>query len=399
MELSLVLVILHVLSAFVVLLNANKANASSCSWTSGQTHFKQHGRTNILLVSCDMLIKHSTNYMCKLKMLKYDQDLQICNNVASKSSLQISNIESMQSENEIIRVLQNNFVHNNDRTNKKKYHEKKGSITYIKRYEVDSIDCVLLKICKVELMISTPSSNRSCNSEYRVWTGDSVCDRQFWSQHVATNKKQTTNTICSYDRFIFNVLLSKTYPKHNFTSKSYCATLPTILSNAVMLSPFTSFFLFKKQANKQANKIRLCEYKVPLLNGKKNDILGMIVQPAAIAGANFDEKFVICFPWQRYAFCVIEALLAQMGKMGYNASDEQVGRGTHLHLRKQAQYSQRRIFIRHLASTQDAARNGQARTAKFFYSAHFSIYFHTFAATQIISKRQCMKSSIPFDVN
>ncbi|ETN98077.1 hypothetical protein RFI_39445 [Reticulomyxa filosa] len=145
---------------------------------------------------------------------------------------------------------------------------------------------------------------------------------------MATNERQTTNTICSHDRFIFNVQLSKTYSKHNFTSKSYCATSPTILSNAVMLSPFTSFFLFKKQASKQIKKIRLCEYDVPSLNGKKEGqrILVMIIQPAAIAGANFDKKFVISFPWRRYAFCVIEALLAQMWKMGYNAADEQVGR-------------------------------------------------------------------------
>ncbi|ETN97174.1 hypothetical protein RFI_40356 [Reticulomyxa filosa] len=209
MKSSLVLMVLHVLSAFVVLLNANKTNTRSCSWTSGQTYFNQHGRTNILLVSCDMSLKHSANYMWKLKTWKYDQGPQMCNNVASKSSLQISNIESIQSENEIVRVLQSNFVnnpnqsknniqvHNNDRTNKKKMVMKKN-----KREIIDFVYCVcilffkknknnrLLKICKVELMTSTPPSNRCCNSEYRVWIGDSVCDQLFWSQR---GNKQEAN--------------------------------------------------------------------------------------------------------------------------------------------------------------------------------------------------------------
>ncbi|ETO00790.1 hypothetical protein RFI_36650 [Reticulomyxa filosa] len=299
MKSSLVLVVLHVLNGLVVL-NANKTNTSSCSWASGQTHFNQHGNMNILLISRDMFLKHSANYIWKLEMWKYDQSLQIYNNVASASSLQISDIESMPSENEIIRVLQSNFVTSSNQSKSNfntklliintctftnKFTFKQAAFRYIimigrikkkmimKKKKEDYwrvlIVCIvyvfyfkrvffkknknnrLLKNCKVVLMISTPSFNRSCNIENRVWIGNVVCDG-------TTNKKTATNITCSHDRFIFKVLLSNSSEfqyqncsKPNFTSKSHCSTSPVVLSNAAMLSPFSTFFCLK---NKQTNK-------------------------------------------------------------------------------------------------------------------------------------------------
>ncbi|ETO20812.1 hypothetical protein RFI_16405 [Reticulomyxa filosa] len=105
------LVLMHVINAFV-LLNASKINTSDCSGTNGQTHFSQHSDMNILLTSCDTLLKQSANYMWKLKMWKCEQCLQIYNNVVNASSVQISNNESISLENEIVRVLQSNFVTN-----------------------------------------------------------------------------------------------------------------------------------------------------------------------------------------------------------------------------------------------------------------------------------------------
>ncbi|ETO12348.1 hypothetical protein RFI_25028 [Reticulomyxa filosa] len=258
MKASLVLVVLHVLNALVVL-NANKTNTSSCSWTSGQTHFNQHGNMNILLISRDMFLKHSANYIWKLEMWKYDQSLQIYNNVASASSLQISDIESMHSENEIIRVLQSNFVTSSNES-KSNFNTKLliiNTCTFTNKFPFKQATFRLLKNCKVVLMISTPSFNRSCNIENRVWIGNVVCDQLFWD-----NKQEDSPT---------------SHPNHI---------------------------------------VQLRQLFCPMLQ-------------SAIAGTHFDGKFVTSFPWHRHAFGVIEALLAQMGKVGDDAADEQVGRAVH----------------------------------------------------------------------
>ncbi|ETO32544.1 hypothetical protein RFI_04573 [Reticulomyxa filosa] len=273
MKSSLMLVVLHVLNTLVVL-NAHKTNTSSCSWASGQTHSSQHGSMNILLISCDVLTNQSANYMWKLKMWNCDQYLQICNNVVSASSIQISNIESMPSENKIIRILQINFVasprairtknswsstsayplqiyhqqsatlhlngqcsgHNN---NKKNGHEKKKddyvyqeiggeSIGYVfcvyillkkNLFKKKNKNNILLKICKLESMISM----QSCNSDYRVWIGDVVGDQLPWAQHRN---------------------IQKSSHQHHLRLKSYCPTSPTIIQCCNVKSFFFFYYLF-----------------------------------------------------------------------------------------------------------------------------------------------------------
>ncbi|ETO12097.1 hypothetical protein RFI_25279, partial [Reticulomyxa filosa] len=174
----------------------------------------------------------------------------------------------------------------------------------------------LLKKCKVELMISTQSSNRSINSDDRVWIGDLACDQLFWAQR--RNAKKSSHKYYLRSRYIYFRCIAvqskrapmQTLSKTKFKFKSYCPTSHAIVQccNIVRLRDVVAKWKMKGQC-----------------------ILGMIVQPAAIAGTNFDGKFVISFPWHRHAFGVIEALLAQMGKMGYNAADEQVGRDTCSH--------------------------------------------------------------------
>ncbi|ETO02164.1 hypothetical protein RFI_35273, partial [Reticulomyxa filosa] len=95
MKVSLVLVTLHVLNVFAMTLNTSE---SSTSVTNKQKHFNQHINMNVMATSRDKLL----NNMWKLETLTHEQCLKLCNNMASASSLQISNNELMQSTNKII---------------------------------------------------------------------------------------------------------------------------------------------------------------------------------------------------------------------------------------------------------------------------------------------------------
>ncbi|ETN97314.1 hypothetical protein RFI_40217 [Reticulomyxa filosa] len=165
MKALLVLMVLHVSNAFVVLSSASEMNTSNCSWTNSQRYFTQHINMNILALSRNMLLNH----LWKFETLAYGQFLQLCNNIASASSLQISNNELMQSTNDIIRLALQNVIHIyfdnttditqmdiyssniqvlivTKRLNGKKKmiikKKKKGRFTYIKRYEEEMINCV-----------------------------------------------------------------------------------------------------------------------------------------------------------------------------------------------------------------------------------------------------------------
>ncbi|ETO32767.1 hypothetical protein RFI_04349 [Reticulomyxa filosa] len=101
MRALLVLVVLHVSNAFVVISSANEMN-TSMQLNEQKKHFNQYINMNVLAISHNMLLNH----LWKLETLTHEQCLQLCNNMASASSLQIFNNESMQSINKIIRIFQ-----------------------------------------------------------------------------------------------------------------------------------------------------------------------------------------------------------------------------------------------------------------------------------------------------
>ncbi|ETN99310.1 hypothetical protein RFI_38171, partial [Reticulomyxa filosa] len=114
MKSLLVLVVLHVLNVFAVVLNASERNTSNCSWTNKQKYFNQHININIMAISSDRLL----NQMWKSETLTCEQCLQLYNNTASASSLQISNNKSMQSTNKIIRIFQSTLSANTKQSKK-----------------------------------------------------------------------------------------------------------------------------------------------------------------------------------------------------------------------------------------------------------------------------------------
>ncbi|ETO01533.1 hypothetical protein RFI_35907 [Reticulomyxa filosa] len=97
---------------------------------------------------------------------------------------------------------------------------------------------------------------------------------------------------------------------------------------------------------------------------KGRRILGMVAQPAAVAGANCDGKSAV----PKHAFGVIEALFAQMRKVGDNAADEKVGRSAYPHLCKPSLYYQMRDIVWHLAFHTTSTLNGQIGSRCKLYS-------------------------------
>ncbi|ETO21292.1 hypothetical protein RFI_15912 [Reticulomyxa filosa] len=252
MKSLLVLVVVHVLNELMALLHANKTNASSCSWTSGQTHFHRHGRMNILLILCDILAKHSANYMWKLQTWKYDQCPQVYINVASVSSVQISNSGQMPLENEIIRILQSNFVTSPNQSNSNFIIKTLAKNNFMSTSSLLSTTYKLtFKQAPFRIYLKKNKNNRLlkiCKIEDQVWIGGYVFDQLFFAQ--GGNKQEDNHQ--HYPQpwqtcFQYHIIQSsETCSKQNFKSKSYFAISSTILYNAAMLSSFTIFFCLKK---------------------------------------------------------------------------------------------------------------------------------------------------------
>ncbi|ETO20351.1 hypothetical protein RFI_16865 [Reticulomyxa filosa] len=207
MKSSLMLVALHVLNVFLSLALNVTANTSE---TVKQKHSNQHINVNIMAISCGTLF----NNMWKLI---FEQCIQLCNNMANTSSLQISNNKSIQSTNQIILQIQSSpkrtgtpkvdnkythihFNHTTDNTQidthisdiqvhniDRKTKLEKNEMIFLKKNKTNSIS----KNSKVDVIISVQSWNRSCNSLERISIANIGC-KLFW-HNVATN----TNTNCS----------------------------------------------------------------------------------------------------------------------------------------------------------------------------------------------------------
>ncbi|ETO33886.1 hypothetical protein RFI_03210 [Reticulomyxa filosa] len=263
MKALLVLVAMHVLNVFIVTLHTSERNTSNCSWTNTQKHFNQYNNMNILAMPCDMLLNH----LWKLEKWEFEQSLPLSNNITSTSSLQISNNELIQSTN-IIRIFQSTLFADSNQF-KKNWHSK----TLIIKRAAD-------------------------RSEYRLWTLAVI--NCFWCS-AATSTNPTTSISAAAADFFTNPAISK----HKFSQRQ---TRPSI---SLKVSP-----QFGKHCPMlQCLILRLCS-AVDNWKIKGQRILGAIVQPAAIVGANCDNKSIVVISWHKYAFDMIEALLAQMRKMG-----------------------------------------------------------------------------------
>ncbi|ETO23169.1 hypothetical protein RFI_14016 [Reticulomyxa filosa] len=112
---GIVLMALHVLHAIVVVSNVN-TSSSSGNVAKGQIYLKNHNMV-ILMTSWDMLSNQYFNNVWKLKKWKFVQYTNIYSNITTISVVQISNNESMHSENERIRAVQENSYTKTPATN------------------------------------------------------------------------------------------------------------------------------------------------------------------------------------------------------------------------------------------------------------------------------------------
>ncbi|ETO06413.1 hypothetical protein RFI_30983 [Reticulomyxa filosa] len=299
MKSSLVLVVLHVLNVFVVMLNKSETNTSG---TNRQKHFNRYINMDILTTSCDMLFNRSINNVWKLEMWNCEQSLQLYNNMASVSSLQISKNESMQSTNQIIRIFQSTpsanikqskknrhsktstinifistsaiqlttykwtstslifrYITATERLMKKKMIIKKKGEVYVYQKIGRGEDelCMLLILFrndflkknknysvlrngKVDVIISTLRLKRA-RSEYLL--GTLAVINCFW-YNATTSKDPIINIICSRCKYFFSSIKHKIAQSPAHIIHNFAAILKR-LSNAVMLSFFLlSFFFF-----------------------------------------------------------------------------------------------------------------------------------------------------------
>ncbi|ETO07535.1 hypothetical protein RFI_29857 [Reticulomyxa filosa] len=367
MKALLVLMVLHVSNVFVVLSNASERNTSNCSWTNRKKHFTQHSNMNILSISRDMLLNH----LWKLETWKCEQSLQLYNNMSSASSLQISNNELMQPTNDSIRICQSTLVVD-PKQSKKNWHSKASTIsvfistltirqtsykrtftaatsryiTVTKRLNGKKNEMILkknsvLKNGKMESMISTQLSKRRCSGQERASIVDVVNDQLFRVQHWCKREFNRQHYL---------------QPQQIYFFQSRC-TMHASIKYKLAQGPIRP----KHVAHNFAAILSIvqccnCYFEVSLIKGQR--ILGIIVQPAAIAGTNCDGKHVVIISWHKHVFDVIDALLAQMRKVGDNAADEQVGRGAYP-LVQIALYCQSLDLIMHLAINTIFGQTGQ----------------------------------------
>ncbi|ETO21873.1 hypothetical protein RFI_15329 [Reticulomyxa filosa] len=290
MKVLLVLVALHVLNVFAVMLNASEKNISNCSWTNKQKYFNQHININIVAISRNRLL----NQMWKSEILRCEQCLQLYNNMASASSLQISNNELMQSTNKIIRTFQSTLsantkqskkslpsktsimnntqmyiyssgiqVYNSDRKTKwKKKWSLKNKKEDINVYqEIGRVDDELNDFlkknknnsnCKMDVMISAELWNRSCNSLERVSIVKN--GRELFWYNAATN----TNITSSHCKFSFpkSCCAIQASVKHKFvqspTRQQLSRNFESVIQCCNVKFFYFLFFLFK--TNKRTNK-------------------------------------------------------------------------------------------------------------------------------------------------
>ncbi|ETO11872.1 hypothetical protein RFI_25505 [Reticulomyxa filosa] len=237
MKALLVLVVLHVSNVFVVTLNTNESNTSKCSWTNTQTHFNQHNNMNILAVSRDMLFNH----LWKLEKWKFEQSLQLSNNMISASSFQISNNELMQSTNTIIRIFQSTLFAN-PKQSKKNWHSKTSTINVFISISIIQLTFTaatfryiamieklngkkkwslkkkgsILKNNKMEAMINTLLSKRACSSQEQVSITDVDCDQLFLVQRSNKHKSNYQHYLQLLQIFFPSPATSKQVPITNF---------------------------------------------------------------------------------------------------------------------------------------------------------------------------------------
>ncbi|ETO34003.1 hypothetical protein RFI_03091 [Reticulomyxa filosa] len=196
MKSPLVLVALLVLKAFIVVLTSSKINTNNSSETNGQTQFNQHNNMNTMIMSRYTLLNYSFNYIWKV-----EQYLTFYNNMSRVLSVQISSKESMPSKNKIIRIIQSTFV-TNAKQSKNILSAKTSAMNKIRSTSSILQTTYKLKIKaatsrkdlkkknnnsvfrngKAEVIISTPQSNTTCNSQKRVWIEGFVCDQLFLAQ-------------------------------------------------------------------------------------------------------------------------------------------------------------------------------------------------------------------------
>ncbi|ETO00294.1 hypothetical protein RFI_37153 [Reticulomyxa filosa] len=140
---------------------------------------------------------------------------------------------------------------------------------------------IVSKNCKMELIISTKSSNMPCNSDDQVWIVCTIFGQLSLAQRGNTQKANHQHYLRPRQIYLrYLAIQSKRVPMSNLLNSSYktkssCKNMLTFLSNDAMLNPFSFLLSFfkKKQTSKQTKKkIRLCDYAVPLLNGKWKDI-------------------------------------------------------------------------------------------------------------------------------
>ncbi|ETO12047.1 hypothetical protein RFI_25329, partial [Reticulomyxa filosa] len=241
MKALLVLVVLHVSNVFVVTLNTNESNTSKCSWTNTQTHFNQHNNMNILAVSRDMLFNH----LWKLEKWKFEQSLQLSNNMTSTSSFQISNNELMQPTNKIIRST----LFTNPKQSKKNWHSKTSTINVFISISIIQLTIhkltftaatfryiamierlngkkkwslkkkgrlTILKNSKMEAMINTLLSKRACSSQERVSIANVGCDQLFLVQCSHKHKSNYQYYLQPLQIFFPSPATSKQMPITNF---------------------------------------------------------------------------------------------------------------------------------------------------------------------------------------
>ncbi|ETO04650.1 hypothetical protein RFI_32745, partial [Reticulomyxa filosa] len=115
---GIVLIVLHVLNVAVVASNVTTRNSSG-NVTNGQIYLKNHDMI-ILMTSWNMLINQYFNNVWKLKKWKCVQYAKVYN-ITIISAVQISNNESMHSENERIRLLQTTSMINAMQLKKNSY--------------------------------------------------------------------------------------------------------------------------------------------------------------------------------------------------------------------------------------------------------------------------------------
>ncbi|ETN99644.1 hypothetical protein RFI_37826 [Reticulomyxa filosa] len=227
---------------------------------------------------------------------------------------------------------------------KKMFMRKKKGEVYVYHKKVSGEDV----LCILWILFRKNFKNKKKKIK-RVWIGNVVCDQLFRLQRQTRMQLPILSS-----KFVLHLAVQSKRPNSNLSKIQL--HVQSILSKFACCNVKFFFFLlifFYLRINKQTKKIRLCDYA-------KND-------------ADWKHCPTSCNCWDKMCLqvcrflsmvqtmpLVIEALLAQMRRLGDNASDEQVGRGAHPRLCKLAPYQQRCDLILHLASTQDCTMDGLA---------------------------------------